>query len=177
MGVISCDSQSCFREVETVGEQTFWNVPNRVDSLDSLVGIDFKSSRKWQYGMEIHIPLLSSYRKYQSQERVTNRSPCLSATNLEDPTTQLAFSFHNFLCNKQLLTSWFYIHCHCGHHTQVVLRNQTNGRWEIATVVSRQLINYLMNPRCALRHHGQACRCLDHQQLHKDGHVFGPFQV
>ena len=39
--LISCDSQSCFREVETVGEQTFWNVPDRVDPLDSLVGIDF----------------------------------------------------------------------------------------------------------------------------------------
>ena len=39
--LISCDSQSCFREVETVGEQTFWNVTDRVDPLDSLVGIDF----------------------------------------------------------------------------------------------------------------------------------------
>ena len=41
VGLISCDFQSCFREVETVGEQTFWNVPDRVDPLDSLVGIDF----------------------------------------------------------------------------------------------------------------------------------------
>ena len=39
--LISCDSQSCFREVETVGKQTFWNVPDRVNPLDSLVGIDF----------------------------------------------------------------------------------------------------------------------------------------
>ena len=39
--VISCDSQSCFCEVETIDKQTFWNVPNRVDPLDSLVGLDF----------------------------------------------------------------------------------------------------------------------------------------
>lgn len=104
-GVISCDSQSCFREVETVNKQTYWNVPDRVDPLDSLVGIDIQSSRKRHYGMVIHIPSLPPYWIYQSQERVTNRFPCLSATNLEDPTTQLAFSFHNFLCNKQLSTS------------------------------------------------------------------------
>ena len=55
--LISCDSQSCFREVETVGEQTFWNVPDRVDPLDSLVVREGPSGR---FSKIVKLPLGAS---------------------------------------------------------------------------------------------------------------------